>query len=314
MINKILIGSDEGAYTVTNGARTITLTGLSFIPTQEQLAYVYNKTQDKLYYAPAVGLAKCTISGGVITFDSTFPVLVTGDIIHIQMWLPERAYDVNLDSGKVLVQNPEYAHTTSVEALADEANIAGAAATADAGGDTDTIVDADGAFSVANIAVGYTAHQTTDVQTATVNSVASATTIETTTLTGAATWASKAYRLPLVKRYEVNLDTYKALTIQYRLTNDANCITFLKMYATNDASATIDADTNWVDVSSRYLASATGWSAGDLAVRRNANGTVEDIVSIALAAPYLKVMFKLIVECAIATAPTNIYKLFIKKF
>jgi len=122
MINKILIGSDEGNYAPGDGTRTITLSALSFTPIIEQAAYIYNKTQDVLYYAPAERLAKCTISGLVITIDSSFAVLATTDEIHIQFWLPERAYDVNQDVGKVNVENPEYDHYTSVEHIVDITN------------------------------------------------------------------------------------------------------------------------------------------------------------------------------------------------
>jgi len=83
---KIVIGSDEGAYAPGAGARTIALSEISFIPKIEQLAYLYNKTQDVLYYAPAEGLAECTIAGLVITIDTFFAVLGGGDELHIQFW------------------------------------------------------------------------------------------------------------------------------------------------------------------------------------------------------------------------------------
>lgn len=105
MQNKILVKSDEGQYAPGNGTRTITLSELSFTPKIEQIAYIYNKTQDKLYYSPAVGIAKCTISGLVITIDGAFPVLATTDEIHIQLWLPARAYDTNQDVKKVNIEN-----------------------------------------------------------------------------------------------------------------------------------------------------------------------------------------------------------------
>lgn len=104
-LNLILIGSDQGSYTPTNGARTIVMAGLDFPPTIEQMAYVYNKTQDTLYYAPMEGLAKCTISGTTITISTDFAVLVTGDEIHIQFWLPQTAYDLPQDAGKFIMEN-----------------------------------------------------------------------------------------------------------------------------------------------------------------------------------------------------------------
>ena len=118
MSKTILIGSDgNSAYAVTNGARTITLSGLSFTPSIEQVALVFNKTQDKLYYAPAPGIALCSISGSVITIDSTFPVLVTGDEVHIQLYPPNYGTD---EDGYPMVNilNPLYSQYTSPETLA----------------------------------------------------------------------------------------------------------------------------------------------------------------------------------------------------
>lgn len=303
MINKILIGSDEGTYTPTNGARTITLTGLSFTPTIEQLAYVYNKTQNKLYYSPAPGLAKCTLSGGIITIDSTFPVLVTGDEIHIQMWLPERAYDVNLDSAKVVVQNPDAAYETSVEVLVDEADIAGAQATGDAGGTSTTIVDADGAFSVANVAVGYKVRNRTESVTVSVVSVDSATQITTAAVTS---WSSDAYTLPLVKRYEINMETFRRLSLHYYLRNGASLNTYLKIYGTLNPAANVDSDTGWVNLSAALLGSADG-------INVPASSTLEDLLMIDTSVTMLKYMVKLVVECDLASAQDNEYKIWVKK-
>ncbi len=303
MINKILVGSDEGIYTVTNGARTITLTGLSFTPSIEQLAYVYNKTQDKLYYAPAPGLAKCTLSAGVITIDASFPVLATGDIVHIQMWLPERAYDTTLDVLKAILLNPEYGHETAVETLVDEADIVGATAASDAGGDATHIVDADGAFSVANIAVGFEARDVTESATVTVISLDSATQLTTDAVTS---WSGDTYRLPLVKRYEINMETYRKLTMHYYMRNGASLNTYLMLYGTLNAAATVDSDAGWVNLSATYLGGATGINVG-------VSATVEDMKFIAPTTPMLKYMVKLVVECTIGTAPDNEYKLYIKK-
>ena len=403
-MNKIVIGSDEGTYTVTNGARTITLAGLSFTPSNEQLAYIYNKTQDKLYYAPGEGLAKATLAGLVITIDASFPVLATGDVLHIQMWRPaktmvtsnwfngtwgtysnatgdfiatitnatknititglpftldvinlvggnifkisngivsvqpmtnisvsggvitlgdalnfvtgdtvvvilrgpDKSYDKSLDVLKIINQNPDYGHYTSVETLVAESAVKGSQASADAGGDTDTIVDADGAFSIASTAVGYKAYQTTDCQNANVTSVDSATTIQTGTLSGDATWASKAYSLPLVKRYEIPMEGYNNLTMHYYLSNGASLNTYMKIYGTLNPAATADADTSWVDMSLAILGNADGINVG-------ANTTVENLIVIPAGKTMLKYMIKLVVEYSVAGTPTNTYNVYIKK-
>lgn len=304
MKDKIVIGSDEGSYTVTNSGRTITLTGLYFVPKQEQLAYVFNKTQDKLYYAPAEGIALATLAGGVITIDSTFPILISGDILHIQMWSPNRGFDPNLDSSKVITQNPEYAHTTSVETLVSETNLANARATADTGGTATSLVDATGAFSVASggIAVGYEVYATTGSTHATVVSVDSGTAITTTT--GVTDWSLTAYSLPIVKRYEINMDTYKNVTIHYRLTTGANETAYLKVYGTLDSTATVDADTNWVDESTTVL--------GVSGLTITPSTTVESIKYVTNVT-MLKYMVKLVMENAVSSLANNVFSVFIKK-
>jgi len=302
MKDKIVVGSDEGSYTVTNSGRTITLTGLYFVPKQEQLAYVFNKTQDKLYYAPAEGIALATLAGGVITIASTFPILISGDILHIQMWSPNRGFDPNLDSSKVITQNPEYAHTTSVETLVGETNLANARATADGGGSATSLVDATGAFSVANIAVGYEVYATAGSTHATVLSVDSGTAITTTT--GVTDWSSAAYSLPVVKRYEINMDTYKNVTIHYRLTTGANETAYLKVYGTLDATATVDADTNWVDESTTVL------GVSGLTITPS---TTTEAIKHVTNTTMLKYMVKLVMENASSSLANNVFSVFIKK-
>ena len=118
-MNKIVIGSDLGAYSVTDATRNITITGLPYTLTTEQLAYVFNITQDELLHAPAEGLNLATVSGSVITYSSTLPALATGDILHIQVWTPMLAYDEGLDSNITTVLNPDSASWTSPEHLVD---------------------------------------------------------------------------------------------------------------------------------------------------------------------------------------------------
>ena len=91
-MNKIVIGSDKGSYSLSG--REITISNLDFTPTQEQLAYLYNITQDKFYYAPAENISRATVNGLVITIDSFYPEFDVGDKVHIQMFDP--SYDQNI--------------------------------------------------------------------------------------------------------------------------------------------------------------------------------------------------------------------------
>lgn len=401
MNNRILIGSDEGSYTPTNGDRTIIMSGLSFNPTIEQIAYVYNITQDQLYYAPSVGIALCTLTGSTITIDASFPVLATGDKIHIQFWQPIKAgatdtwgiggwneysnaagdftatitngtqnvtiaglpftlesqhvvggvafkiavttnkvsvlpltnitvsggvitfgdavnfatgdvvslvfrgptksYDIALDSTKTIVQNPDYAHYTSSETLIDEADIAGRQATGSTGSTVTTIIDASGAFTVASTAVGYLAYNIIESQSATVMSVDSTTQI--TTSTGVTSWSGDTYVLPLVKRYEISMESYNKLSVHYYLRNGASLNTYLKIYGTNNSSANADSDTGWIDMSTDLFGDAAGINCA-------ASTTVENIKFVTTKIPILKFMIKLVVECSVFSGQDNDYEVY----
>jgi len=116
----IIIGSDGVTnYSFVNATRNITITGLSFTLEPKHIAYIYNMTQEVLIYAPVspkVGTRTVSVSGGVITYDSSIDALATGDLLHIQIYPPnygrtEEGYNM------VYVLNPEYNHNTSPEHL-----------------------------------------------------------------------------------------------------------------------------------------------------------------------------------------------------
>lgn len=297
---------DDFTATPTVGAKTITITGLPFILERKHVVSGWIKRSTTAGVVTNVSLANVNVSGGVITVSEETSNFITGDEIIMALGGIRKSYDKAIGNDLAITQNPNFAHTTSVEILADEADIVGSAATADAGADTDDIVDADGAFTVANHAVGYRAWQTADNQSALITAVDSATNISTEVLSGAATWQSKAYRLPLVKRYEINMDTYNFLTIQYYLRNAVSLNSYLLLYGTLNAAATIDSDTGWINLSESHLGSATG-------INCPASTTLEDIIILDTPQTMLKYMVKLVVECSIASAPDNDYEIYIKK-
>lgn len=216
--------------------------------------------------------------------------------------------DVGQDVAKVSVRNSAYAHYTDVYHI-DEEDL-GIAETGDADGDTNTIEDDSAAFSNATVAVGYTAYQTTDSESATVNSVTDADTVETTTLTGAATWASKAYLLPEVKRFEISMESFKFMSIHYKLAaNDGNNSCYLKLYATNNADADATDDTDWHDVTLDILGfvrvEADGITATTAVTTEDIKFMDEDVIA-------LKFMIKIVAECEDAT-PDNDIDVYVKK-
>jgi len=301
--------SGDFVATITNATTNITVTGLPF--TLEAGHVVLGSLKKKAVTTNVVTTllpSTVSVAGGVITLGGVTN-FATGDEVYVTLIGPDKAYDLALDSSQGVVQNPEYGHYTGVETLISETNLSTILATADGGGDTDTIVDADGAFSGASTAVGYIGYQTTDSQSATVNSVASATTVETTTLTGGATWASKAYSLPKVMRYEIPMEGYNFLSMHWRLTTVANQTVYVKLYGTLDSTATAEADTNWVDLTSTLL--TPGVSTG---VSCTGAASVEGIKVLDSPFTMLKYMVKLVVEKSTAGAPSgSLFTMFIKK-
>jgi hypothetical protein len=84
MKDTVIIGFDEGTYTLSG--RNITIAGLSFTLKIEALAYVYNITQNRLYYSPSDGFSNCTVDGTNIVINENYPELGATDKIHIQVY------------------------------------------------------------------------------------------------------------------------------------------------------------------------------------------------------------------------------------
>ena len=87
MRKKDLIKLTSDDFIIADGARTIDLHADFDSIDITDLAYIYNKTQDKLYFGQAQGLSKASVSGSTITIDSSFPVLADSDEMHIQLWV-----------------------------------------------------------------------------------------------------------------------------------------------------------------------------------------------------------------------------------
>jgi hypothetical protein len=106
----IVIGIDEGSYSIGVGTRQVTLSGITtFTPTIEALLYFFNSIQDIQYFAQADSYAKevtITPSGDnyILEYEdlSTFPPLESGDKIHIQFWV-EGADFINTNGYKGIV-------------------------------------------------------------------------------------------------------------------------------------------------------------------------------------------------------------------
>jgi hypothetical protein len=124
----IVIGIDEGSYSVNAGTRQVTLSGITtFTPTIEALLYFLNDIQNVTYFAQAATYAKevtITTSGSdyILEYQDIFPVLVAGDKIHIQFWVEGPDYiDTNGYKGIVALApgHVSLLNSTTTPLLAD---------------------------------------------------------------------------------------------------------------------------------------------------------------------------------------------------
>jgi hypothetical protein len=98
----------SAGYNFINGSREITITDSSFAGfTREDIRLIINETQ-KVVYFYSIRKTNATVSGNVITIDSSFPPLVTGDELTIEMDLGFVGVDSiisEINSGKKLISD-----------------------------------------------------------------------------------------------------------------------------------------------------------------------------------------------------------------
>ena len=306
------IGSWDGTVTY---ASTTTLTLAGAYPTinyDSQIIYIKytDATLDEAeIFRNGQGGVLIEHSAGTLTLVNAGTPFAATNVYEVGISATPLSLDIASDTTKTTEQAPDYGHYTDAESLVSEADL-GIAETGDGDGDTNTLEDDTGAFDAENVAVGYTAWQTTDTESATVNSITDADTIETGTLTGAATWAAKAYLLPECKRFIIYADSYNHISVQVQMTaNDANNACYCKIYASNVDAADDTDDTDWVDVSEELFGiaqlEADGITAGAAASHHSIH--VVDVPTV-----ILKYCIKIVGECKDAT-PDNNFDIYIKK-
>jgi len=299
--------------TITNATPNITITGLPF--TLEAGNVAMGSIKKKAVTTNTISTlnpSTISVSGGVITLGG-IPNFATGDEVYVTLIGTDKAYDTGLDSNLVIVQNPCYAHTTGVEQIAAETAFPGLTATTDdGGGGATSIVDTAAPFTLAQVTplIGYRVYSVTDGTYGLIASWTSTTTIVTTGGT-VASFANDAYKMPVAKYYEVNMDTYNYLTFHYRLTADLNTRYTLQIWGTLDATAVVDSDVNWVNLSANVLGATAGIIADGILA--GATAIKEDLVVLDTPTPMLKYMFKLVAEGKAAAASGSSASIFIKK-
>lgn len=320
------INNYDFTATPTVGTKNITITGLAPTLEVKNLIFAsiskYNTTTEE---KESLSLNSLSVSGGVITLND-IDDFVSGDEVTVIMWGPDKYSDKALDAKKTSSLTEPYFHRTDPETI-EESNL-GITGTS-TGGDTETLIDSGASFDPEDVAEGFTAYQTTDSESALIKKdtlsglagdggVSDANTIETAALSGAATWNTKDYSLPQVKRFEIPSDTYTILGIDWLLdTQDGSNNLYLKIYSTLDEDADTTDDIYWKDISESLLSGFDDWDATQGAIKADGIGTASRAVStgiVFLPTPTAtqKYMIKIVSECSNGT-PDNEVKINIKK-
>ena len=315
---KSIFSNAQGDFTATptNGATTITITGLPF--TLEAIhvlpGFIIKKTVTT-NVKTVLNPTSVSVAAGVITLGG-IENFVTGDEVTLVLIGPDKAYDQALNTDLNTTQNPDYGHYTDVEHIIDEEDL-GLSDTDDGDGDATHIEVDDSGWSNEVIAVGYNAYSIDD---STYGVVASCDTDTIVTAGGTiVSWAGDVFCAPEVKRYEMSMDSYKHFILQYKLAaNDGNNSCYLKVFATINENADTTDDTDWVDISEEVLTGCNGYNAATYQIEADGIGdaaasTQEDVAVIDMPSMYLKYMIKIVAECEDAT-PDNDFDVYIRKY
>lgn len=105
--------------TPTNGANTITITGLPFTLEAKHVIAGSIKKKNSSGEVSDVDLTSVSVSSGVITLAKELEVFTSTDELYVTLIGPDKWYDRAQDSAKHVVQNPDYAHYTEPEHIVD---------------------------------------------------------------------------------------------------------------------------------------------------------------------------------------------------
>jgi len=120
--SSVMVGSEVGTYTFDASAQTITMAGIKTLKLEEILL-ITNVTDQEIIYNPADASLGGTIASNVLTLEYDTTSMDDADDLQIYVQY-NNSQDYSLEQDKVGVQNPEWAHYTSVEHIIDEANVA----------------------------------------------------------------------------------------------------------------------------------------------------------------------------------------------
>ncbi len=116
----IVVGYEKGGYSFNASAQTVTLTGFTSIDLG-QIQQITNITDGIVLYSPSADDKTATMTSNIITLAYDTTSMSDGDELQIYLQY-NNSEDFGVGAKKTSEQNPEYAHTTSVEHPVDATN------------------------------------------------------------------------------------------------------------------------------------------------------------------------------------------------
>jgi hypothetical protein len=301
--------SGDFTATVTDGTKDITIAfepaGLTgFTEANIVSLYLINSTPELI----ALPISGCTVALGVITVNEFADDFALGDVVLVTLQGPKKAYNKVYDAVKTLTQNPEYGHTTPPQVLANAVTTPIALIlTAQNGAPSTDTFENDGLitpYGEDNMLLGGNVVNETKGENTTSTSITANTNVIGTLSNGASWELGDVGLFEGVRRYVASMDTYKYITIHYRLRAGAQDLLTFRVIGTNDANANSSSRTGWVDMSQFFLGAASIQVTGS---------SVEDIIMPTTPVTLEKIMLEVTALVADSIVPADIEHTFIVK-
>jgi hypothetical protein len=240
------------------GTNTITIVGLPFAFDVTNIVAGYIKKIDVLNKVTDLPLTTVQAAAGIITLTDV-PNFLAGDVVSVMIVGPKKAYNTSLESTKVVVQNPEWSHTTTGVLLGSGANLGILTRVATNDNPGDTFRYAGGGLLLDNISFptfdgtyyGGKVHNLTAASSGQISAITDTSIVAFLDGTGIWTAGDEAL-IAEVRRYEITMDTYRTLSIQAKLNTGPNTRLNLIIMGSNHPLASVTSDEYWSNISTKF--------------------------------------------------------------
>jgi len=250
---------------VVPGTKTITIVGLAFPISEVNLAAI--QIVDINLQHVNLPINNTSVLAGVLTIPLAPDNFLATDIAVVTIVGVQKKYDAVLDADRVIVQNPDWTHTTVGVLLGSDDYLGALSHPCD-----NAIPSADFEYSTGGLLTSNISFTPQDgsisggnLVNITGQMVGEATAITDTSIvaamSGAAVWTSgDIASIPEVRRYIVPMDTYNYLSIQAKLLANVGNELRLAIFGSNNPLASASSDDDWCNITPRFDPNGTAYS------------------------------------------------------